>query len=108
MALPDSSLKAAPINVRYETADPVALSFPTKASVVAVEARVELEPGQEWQTCGELIFEHGQQVMEPAYGHRTSEQLVEPLSELDELQERWSRHALGATVTPTRIASEAP
>ena len=52
---------------------------------------LELEPGQEWQTCGELIFEHGQQVMEPAYGHRTSEQLVEPLSELDELQERWLR-----------------
>src|SRR6266571_3279059 len=50
---------------------------------------LELEPGQEWQTCGELILEHGQQVMEPFYGHRTSEQLVEPLSELDKLQARW-------------------
>jgi len=39
-----SSLKAAPIKVRYEIADPVALSFATKASAVTVEARVELEP----------------------------------------------------------------
>ncbi len=29
--------------------------------------------------------------MEPVYGHRTSEELVEPHSELDELQERWLR-----------------
>ncbi len=50
---------------------------------------LELEPGQQWQTCGELIFEHGQHVMECASGHRTPEQLVAPLSELDELQDRW-------------------
>ena len=50
---------------------------------------IELEPGQEWHTCGELILEHGQQVMVPAYGHRSSEQLEEPLSAMDELQARW-------------------
>ncbi len=50
---------------------------------------IELEPGQEWHTCGELILEHGQHMMTPAYGHRTPEQQVEPLSELDELQARW-------------------
>jgi len=50
---------------------------------------IELEPGQEWHTCGELILEHGQQVMAPAYGHRTPEQLEEPLSEMDELQAGW-------------------
>ena len=54
---------------------------------------LELEPGQEWQTCGELILEHGQQVIKPNYGHRTSEQIVEPLSELDELQVRWMRNS---------------
>ncbi len=31
-----------------------------------ISFELELEPGQEWQTCGELIFEHGQQVMGPA------------------------------------------
>jgi glycogen debranching enzyme len=50
---------------------------------------LELAPGQEWQTCGELILEHGAFVKRSLYGHRTPEQHEEPLSELDALQVRW-------------------
>ena len=50
---------------------------------------IELEPGQEWHTCGEIILEQGQHVMAPVYGHRTPEQLEEPLSKLDNLQVHW-------------------
>ncbi|MDQ6660116.1 MAG: amylo-alpha-1,6-glucosidase [Chloroflexota bacterium] len=50
---------------------------------------IELEAGQQWQTCGELSMEYGKQVMIPAYGHRTPEQQEEPLSKLDKLQEEW-------------------
>ncbi len=50
---------------------------------------IELEPGQQWQTCGEIILEHGKQVMTPTYGHRTPEQQEEPLSKLDKLQAAW-------------------
>ncbi len=52
---------------------------------------LELEPGQEWHTCGELILEHGQHSKKPLSGHRTPEQQEEPLSVLDELQARWLR-----------------
>ncbi len=50
---------------------------------------IELEPGQQWQTCGEIILEHGKQVMTPTYGHRTPEQQEEPLNKLDKLQAAW-------------------
>jgi hypothetical protein len=49
---------------------------------------IELEPGQEWHTCGELILESGQQVMAPIW---TSEQMEEPLSDFDERQMHWLR-----------------
>lgn len=54
---------------------------------------LELEPAQEWQMCGEIILEHGQQVMSPVYGHRTPEQIEEPLSKLDHIQQRWLKLA---------------
>ena len=50
---------------------------------------IELEPGQQWHTCGEIILEQGQQVMAPVYGHRMPEQMEEPLSKLDNLQVHW-------------------
>src|SRR6266516_797444 len=50
---------------------------------------LELEPGQQWQTCGELLLEHGQHIKKPVSGHRTPEQYEEPVGELDELQARW-------------------
>lgn len=50
---------------------------------------IELEPGQEWHTCGELILEHGQHVKKSIYGHRLPEQHEEPLSKLNELQAQW-------------------
>ncbi|MBF6590964.1 MAG: amylo-alpha-1,6-glucosidase, partial [Ktedonobacterales bacterium] len=54
---------------------------------------IELEPGQEWHTCGEMILEQGQHVMAPLYGHRTHEQMEEPLSKLDHLQMHWLESA---------------
>jgi glycogen debranching enzyme len=50
---------------------------------------IELEPGQEWHACGELILEHGHHIRKHLTGHRTPEQQAEPLNELDELQVRW-------------------
>jgi glycogen debranching enzyme len=50
---------------------------------------IELEPGQEWHACGDIILEHGQQIRKHLTGHRTPEQQEEPLNELDELQVRW-------------------
>jgi glycogen debranching enzyme len=50
---------------------------------------IELEPGQAWHTCGELILEHGQHVKKSVYGHRFPEQHEEPLSRLNELQAHW-------------------
>jgi glycogen debranching enzyme len=50
---------------------------------------IELEPGQQWHTCGELTLEHGQHVRKHITGHRTPQQLVEPLNELDALQAQW-------------------
>ena len=50
---------------------------------------IELEPGQQWHTCGELALEHGQHVRKHITGHRTPQQLVEPLNELDALQAQW-------------------
>jgi glycogen debranching enzyme len=50
---------------------------------------LELEPGQEWQMCGEIMLEQGRRVMAPVYGHRTPEQIEEPLSKLDHLQQHW-------------------
>ena len=50
---------------------------------------IELEPGQEWHVCGELILEHGQHIKKSIYGHRAPEQHEEPLSRLNELQAHW-------------------
>ena len=50
---------------------------------------IELEPGQEWHTCGELFLEHGQHIKKSVYGHRFPEQHEEPLSTLNELQAQW-------------------
>jgi glycogen debranching enzyme len=50
---------------------------------------IELEPGQEWHACGDLILEHGQHIRKHLTGHRTPEQQEEPMNELDELQVRW-------------------
>jgi glycogen debranching enzyme len=55
---------------------------------------LELEPGQQWQTCGELLLEHGQHIKKPVSGHRTPEQYEESVRELDELQARWRRLSL--------------
>jgi glycogen debranching enzyme len=56
---------------------------------------IELEPGQQWHTCCELILEHGQQVMAPASGHRAPEQLAEPLNDFDKRQARWQARCTG-------------
>ena len=56
---------------------------------------IELEPGQQWHTCCELILEHGQQVMAPASGHRAPEQLAEPLNDFDKWQARWQARCTG-------------
>jgi glycogen debranching enzyme len=50
---------------------------------------IELEPHEEWHTCGELILEQEQHVMAPVYGHRSSEALAGPLSEFDKRQMHW-------------------
>src|SRR5262249_28152147 len=63
----------------------------------------ELQPGQEWQTCGEIILEHGQQIKKSVYGHRPLPTPVahegdppprgdEPRSDFDERQARWQAH----------------
>jgi glycogen debranching enzyme len=56
---------------------------------------IELEPGQQWHTCCELILEHGHQVMAPASGHRAPEQLAEPLNDFDKRQTRWQARCTG-------------
>ena len=50
---------------------------------------IELEPHEEWHTCGELILEQEQHVMAPVYGHRSSEELTDALSEFDKRQIHW-------------------
>jgi len=50
---------------------------------------IELEPGEVWQTCCELILEHGQQVMAPASGHHTREQQAQPFNDFNQRQARW-------------------
>jgi glycogen debranching enzyme len=61
---------------------------------------IELEPGQEWHTCGEIILEHGQETKQCVYGHRAKripstaanpEPSAEMLSYLDERQAHWLR-----------------
>jgi glycogen debranching enzyme len=57
---------------------------------------IELEPGQQWHACGEMILEHGQEVKRPLSGHRgrgTYQPLVEPQptrgSDFDKLRRHW-------------------
>ena len=50
---------------------------------------LELDPGQQWQTCGELLLEHGQHIKQPVSGHRSPEQFEESVGELDARQARW-------------------
>ena len=58
-----------------------------------ISFNITLDPGQQWQTCGELILEYDKHVMKPVYGHRTSGQQAEPLSKLDKLQEAWQQRS---------------
>jgi glycogen debranching enzyme len=71
---------------------------------------IELEPGQEWQTCGEIILEHGQHIQRSVYGHPALPAPVapqgdvtvpgyEPRSDFDERQARWQAHCT-AVETP--------
>src|SRR5437660_689130 len=46
IALAASSPLAPPIKVRYEIAEPAVLSLATKASLVVVEIRLDVEPGK--------------------------------------------------------------
>src|SRR5579875_463109 len=59
---------------------------------------IELEPNQEWHTCGDIILEHGQHVRTPAHAHRqhnaplsvdNPEPATEMLSFLDQRQMHW-------------------
>ena len=61
---------------------------------------VQLGPGQEWHTCGDIALEHGQHVKESIYGHRQASQPYsstsatvpsreEPVIDFDERQARW-------------------
>src|SRR5205085_4697708 len=62
---------------------------------------IQLESGQEWHTCGELILDDGQHVRKSVYGHRpsgalsdpstgtTSSAEAEPSVDFDERQARW-------------------
>jgi glycogen debranching enzyme len=61
---------------------------------------VQLAPGQEWHTCGDIALEHGQHVKTSVYGHRGGSQPStstgatpapgeEPRSDFDERQARW-------------------
>jgi glycogen debranching enzyme len=50
---------------------------------------IELNPGEQWHACGDILLEHGQHIKKPVTGHRTPHQYEEPLNELDELQAQW-------------------
>jgi glycogen debranching enzyme len=62
---------------------------------------IEMEPGQRWHSCGEMILEHGQRIKHPLYmlcqpgpeEARTSGATPppgqEPVSDFDERQARW-------------------
>ncbi|HEX6478327.1 MAG TPA: glycogen debranching N-terminal domain-containing protein [Ktedonobacteraceae bacterium] len=59
---------------------------------------IELEQGQEWHTCGEIILEHGIHTKQCVFGHRSKrvpstasnpEPAAEMLSYLDERQAHW-------------------
>jgi len=57
---------------------------------------IELEPGQKWHTCGEIILEHGLHVKKPIYRPCTHQHLATDstfaqgeMSDFDERQIRW-------------------
>ncbi len=73
-------------------------SVPIDFSNGRITFELELEPNQEWHTCGEIILEHGQHVRKPVYGHRphnaplsveNPEPATEMLSFLDQRQMHW-------------------
>jgi len=64
---------------------------------------IDLEPGQGWHTCGEMILEHGQHIKTPIYtcgGQRAKAAPGEEvLTDFDERQARWQARCT-AVLTP--------
>ena len=67
-----------------------------------ISFEIELEPGQRWHTCGEIILEHGLHVKKPVYRPCTHQHLATDstfvqggMSDFDERQTRWLERSPG-------------
>lgn len=67
-----------------------------------ISFEIELEPGQRWHTCGEIILEHGLHVQKPVYRPCTHQHLATDstfvqgeMSDFDERQRRWLERSPG-------------